>query len=105
MLLKPGIENKEYWFMFSGIDKLLHFSIFGFLAFCFLAYFQKVKFLAFIQIMLCYALLTEILQDEMGWGRALEAWDVVADMLGVMLGYAAYHIFIKHILPYIKFLK
>lgn len=87
MLLKPGEENKEYWFMFSGIDKIIHLSIFAILGFCFLAAFQKVKFLTFLQIMLCYAFLTEILQDEMHLGRGMEFFDVVADVLGCLIGY------------------
>lgn len=40
-----------------------------------------------MQIMLIYALLTEILQDEMRLGRALEFWDLVADTVGVLIGY------------------
>ena len=90
MLLKPGVENKEYWFMFPGIDKLLHFSIFAFLGFCFLAAFPKIKFLYYIYIMLIYALVTEILQDEMGLGRSLEFFDVIADSIGFLLGYLIY---------------
>ena len=87
MLLKPGIENVEYAFMFEGIDKVLHLSIFTFLGFSFFASFPKIKFAYFIQIMMIYALLTEILQDEMPWGRSLEFLDLVADMIGVLIGY------------------
>ncbi|WP_369413229.1 VanZ family protein [Kaistella montana] len=87
MLLKPGVENQEYPFMFEGIDKVLHLSIFTMLGFCFMATFPKIKFMSFIQIMLIYALLTEILQDEMGLGRSLEGLDLVADTIGVLIGY------------------
>ncbi len=87
MLLKPGAENKEYWFMFDGIDKLLHLSIFAFLGFAFMAAFPKIKFIAFLYIMLIYAFLTEILQEEMGLGRSMENLDIVADTLGCILGY------------------
>ena len=72
MLLKPGVENLEYPFMFEGIDKILHLSIFALLGFTFLAAFPKIKFPTFIQIMIIYGLLTEILQDEMHLGRSLE---------------------------------
>jgi hypothetical protein len=41
MLLKPGEENHEYWFMFSGIDKVLHLSIFAALGFPLLLHFPK----------------------------------------------------------------
>ncbi len=87
MLLKPGMENREYWFMFDGVDKALHLSIFTLLGFCFMAAFPKIKFVYFIQIMLIYSMLTEILQDEMKLGRSLEGLDLVADTVGVLLGF------------------
>ncbi|WP_367174832.1 VanZ family protein [uncultured Chryseobacterium sp.] len=91
MLLKPGTENKEYWFMFDGIDKVLHLSIFAVLGFCFMAALPKIKFHLFIQIMLAYAFLTEILQDEMHWGRSSEILDILADTIGVLIGYYLFY--------------
>lgn len=73
--------------MFEGIDKVLHLSIFTFLGFTFMAAFPKIKFFYFIQIMMLYGMLTEILQDEMHWGRSLEFLDLIADMVGVLIGY------------------
>ena len=87
MLLRPGVENLEYAFMFDGIDKILHLTIFAMLGFCFTAAFPKLKFILFFQIMLSYSILTEILQDEMGWGRSMEVLDLVADTVGVLAGY------------------
>ena len=87
MLLKPGIKTNEYWFMFSGIDKIIHISIFALLGFCFIATFPKIKFFVFLQIMLIYAFITEILQDEMNLGRSLENLDILADTIGVVIGY------------------
>ncbi|WP_378106554.1 VanZ family protein [Chryseobacterium sp. sg2396] len=95
MLLKPGEENYEYWFMFSGIDKILHLSIFAALGFCFIAAFPKIRFLYFFQIILIYAFLTEILQEEMGLGRSMETLDLVADAVGCLVGYYTYRFFIK----------
>lgn len=92
MLLRPGVENLEYPFMFSGIDKLLHLSIFGLLGFCFMAAYPKTRFTIYIQVLLIYSILTEILQDVMGFGRSLEGLDLVADTVGVLAGY---YIFIK----------
>ncbi|MGZ5285349.1 MAG: VanZ family protein [Kaistella sp.] len=92
MLLRPGVENLEYPFMFDGIDKILHVTIFAMLGFCFVAAFPKAKFIYFFQIMLGYSILTEILQDEMGWGRSLEVLDLVADTVGILLGY---YLFVK----------
>ena len=90
MLLRPGIENVEFPFMFSGIDKILHLSIFGMLGFCFIAAFPKIKIIYYIYILLIYSLLTEILQDEMQWGRSLEFLDLVADTIGFLLGYLVF---------------
>lgn len=90
MLLKPGEENHEYWFMFNGIDKLLHLSIFALLGFIFVAAFPKIKFFIFLYIMLIYAFLTEILQEEMRLGRSMETLDVIADLVGVLIGYFIY---------------
>lgn len=87
MLLRPGVENLEYSWMFPGIDKMVHLSIFAFLAFCFLAAYPKIRFIYFIQIMMIYGMVTEILQDEMNWGRSLEGLDLVADITGVLIGY------------------
>ncbi|WP_336964476.1 VanZ family protein [Chryseobacterium contaminans] len=95
MLLKPGEENREYWFMFSGIDKVLHVSIFAALAFSFIAAFPKIKFSYFFQIILIYAFLTEIMQEEMGLGRSMETLDIVADTVGCLIGYWTYKLLIK----------
>ena len=90
MLLKPGTENHEYWFMFSGIDKLMHFSVFALLGYCFLAAFPRIKVLYYTYIMLIYAFLTEILQDEMELGRSLEFLDIIADCIGFFIGYLVF---------------
>lgn len=98
MLLKPGEENHEYWFMFSGIDKILHLSIFAALGFFFIAAFPKIRFYYFIQIILFYAFLTEILQEEMGLGRSMENLDIVADTVGCLIGYYIYKFLEKRFL-------
>jgi VanZ family protein len=98
MLLRPGKENHEYWFMFSGIDKVLHISIFAMLVFVFMAAFPKIRFSYFFQIILIYAFLTEILQDAMGLGRSMETLDIVADTIGCLIGYSIYKLMIKRFL-------
>jgi VanZ family protein len=95
MLLKPGEENHEYFFMFNGFDKVLHVSIFTMLSFCFIATFPKIKFSYFFQIILIYAFLTEILQEEMHMGRSMESLDIVADVIGCLLGYYVYKVLVK----------
>lgn len=37
--------------------------------------------------MMIYGLVTEILQDEIHLGRLLEGLDLVADIIGVLIGY------------------
>ncbi len=49
MLLKPGEENHEYWFMFSGIDKVLHLSIFAALGFLSSLHFPRLNSLTFFR--------------------------------------------------------
>ena len=95
MLLRPGVENHEYWFMFSGIDKVLHLSIFAMLGFSFIAAFPRIRFSYYFQIILIYAFLTEILQEEMHLGRSMETLDIVADTVGCLLGYYIYKVLVK----------
>lgn len=95
MLLKPGVENKEYWFMFSGIDKIIHLSIFAFLGFSLMLSFKNLKFPLFFIIILLYGFATEIAQNLMGLGRSFELYDILADMVGAIIGYYIYSLFIK----------
>ncbi|WP_312763389.1 VanZ family protein [Epilithonimonas sp.] len=91
MLLRPGVENKEYFFMFPHLDKLIHFTIFFLLGFFFRLRFPKTSLLYFLLILVSYALLTEILQDIMKLGRSLEVLDAVADTLGLSFSYYIYN--------------
>lgn len=84
--------------MFSGIDKVLHVSIFTLLGILFTLSFLKIKFLTYIYVMLIYAFLTEILQEEMNFGRSAEFFDLIADTTGFLLGY----FFVKKIQNYCK---
>ncbi|WP_342772851.1 VanZ family protein [Epilithonimonas xixisoli] len=95
MLLRPGVENKEYFFMFPHLDKLIHFTIFFLLGFFFRVRFPKVSILYYFLILISYALLTEILQDVMKWGRSLEVLDAIADTLGLSFAYYIYNKYVK----------
>ena len=95
MLLRPGVENKEYPFMFQHIDKIIHFTIFFLLGFFFRVRFPNIKPLYFFLILISYALLTEILQDVMKMGRSLEVLDAVADTLGLSFAYYIYNRYVK----------
>ena len=91
MLLRPGLENKEYFFMFPHLDKLIHFSIFFALGFFFRLRFPKIAIMHFSLLLISYALLTEILQDIMKVGRSLEILDAIADTFGFALSYYIYN--------------
>jgi len=95
MLLRPGVENHEYFFMFNGIDKVLHCGIFAMLGFAFMAAFPRIKFSYFFQIILIYAFLTEIFQEEMHLGRSMETLDIFADTIGCLIGYYIYKVLVK----------
>lgn len=90
ILLKPGSEISHDWFLFPGIDKVVHLGIFAVLAFSIIAAFPKMRLIVLLQILLSYAFLTEILQGEMNLGRSLDILDVIADMAGSLLGIAFY---------------
>ena len=98
MLLKPGVENQEYWFMFRGIDKLIHLSIFAFLGFTVLMSFKKLPLFYFLLIIFIYGLGTEILQEFMHLGRSFELLDILADVVGSTLGFLTYRVALKYFL-------
>ncbi len=77
--------------MFPHLDKLIHFTIFFLLGFFFRVRFPQVSVLYYSLILVSYALLTEILQDTMHWGRSFEVLDAVADTLGLSLAYYIYN--------------
>ena len=87
--------QQDAWYIFDGVDKLVHLSVFAFLGFLLMIVFPRTKFIVFIQIMLIYTFATEILQDEMQLGRSLEVLDAVADTIGVCIGYYIYKITAK----------
>lgn len=95
MLLKHGTENKEYFFMLPGIDKLLHFSIFIFLGWCIKAAFPKLNITTYILYNIAYAAITEILQELMQLGRSMELFDFIVDLLGSFVAYYSFPFFQK----------
>jgi VanZ family protein len=81
--------------MIDGIDKVLHLGIFAMHGFTFMAAIPRIKFSYFFQIILIYAFLTEILQEEMNLGRSMETLDIVADTIGCLIGYYIYKELVK----------
>lgn len=88
LLLAPASEtHKIKWFHFPGLDKVVHFGTFLILGLVFKLAFPKKQFISYMMLMLIYGLATEILQDEMNWGRSLDLLDLLADTLGAILGF------------------
>ncbi|WKS94875.1 VanZ family protein [Riemerella columbina] len=93
ILLRPTSgEILDHWFIFSEIDKIAHFLTFFLLGALLRLAYPSQKFSRYIMIILIYGLLTEILQDELAFGRTLDALDLLADTLG---GGLAYYIIYK----------
>ncbi|MDY3548138.1 VanZ family protein [Riemerella anatipestifer] len=90
VLLKPVGEHKDYWFLFQGIDKVVHFSMFFVLGFLFRWAYPKVSVYAYYFILVTYAILTEIFQQVMALGRSAEWLDLLADTIGLVLAYYIY---------------
>lgn len=87
MLLKPGTENQEYWFMFPGFDKVIHGITFFILGLFLRLTFPKSNPWIYFSTLIFYALLTEFLQHMMAMGRQAEAMDLVADALGISFAF------------------
>lgn len=88
ILLKPiTIKSEDLWVSFEGMDKIVHFLAFGVLGFFYLSAFPRQRLIVFIGVMLSYALLTEVLQEIIDWGRSMELMDFLADAGGIMLAY------------------
>ncbi|MRM83692.1 VanZ family protein [Riemerella anatipestifer] len=90
VLLKPVGEHKDYWFLFQGIDKVVHFSMFFVLGFLFRWAYPKASVYAYYFILVAYAILTEIFQQVMALGRSAEWLDLLADTIGLVLAYYVY---------------
>lgn len=99
MLLKSGQELPKIsfleYFNFIEIDKVIHIGIFVILSFLYKLAFPRISFLLFFIITFIYSGLTEILQGCMDMGRSMELYDLIADLLGLTIGYFIAKIFIN----------
>lgn len=96
MLLKPGQDLPVPFFDFKGVDKVVHLGIFLTLGVLCSAAFSRAWLWWGVALLAVYCLLTEILQETMGLGRTGDVWDLVADGIGLLMGYLLYRIFIKN---------
>jgi len=90
LLLKPGSESDEYFYGISYFDKFAHLSTFFLLGFLFIASIPRLKFGVLMLFMFSFAVITEILQEKMQLGRAMEIMDIVADTVGAFFGGLTY---------------
>ena len=91
----PGKSMPKSWFSLGWEDKIYHiieYSIVGVLAYrSYYGSFQRPFLIIFIGGF-CFGLFDEIYQSMIP-GRFPNAFDVIADVIGVILGSTAYHLF------------
>lgn len=93
LLLKPAGQTSET-FLFEHSDKLIHFVGHFILANLYLWYrADKMKLVSIL--LLIMAILTEFLQHLIP-GRSFDIWDIIANLLGVILGLWVAHSYICH---------
>lgn len=87
-LLKSGQDIPKISFLnFSGADKIIHIGIFVVLGFLLQFSYPEMSFLRFFIITFLYSIITEILQELMDLGRSMEFLDLMADTVGLLIGY------------------
>ncbi len=88
MLLKSGQDIPAIGFLdFVGVDKVIHIAIFVALGGLLKLVYPKISFVKFFTITLIYSILTEILQGIMNLGRSMEFYDLIADSIGLIIGF------------------
>lgn len=87
MLLKPAHLTEEAWYAFNGADKIVHIAIFALFGALFRLSFSKMSISLYCIITIAYGILTEVLQGVMNVGRSMEFLDLLADALGLGIGY------------------
>ena len=87
ILLRPTSDLPQNFPSFEGMDKVVHFLIFAFLAYLYKKAFLKHSILKEFLLLAGYALLTEIMQEKMHMGRSGDPLDLLADVMGISLGY------------------
>ena len=77
MLLSPPKDLPQELPLFEGADKVVHVAIFAVLSFFWLCFI----------LLLLYGIATELAQEYMHMGRSGDPLDLLADALGISLGY------------------
>ena len=87
ILLRPTSDLPQNFPSFEGMDKVVHFLIFALLAYLYKKAFPKHSIVKELLLLAGYALLTEIMQEKMHMGRSGDPLDLLADVMGISLGY------------------
>ncbi|MDO4880962.1 MAG: VanZ family protein [Capnocytophaga sp.] len=102
MLLRPANSLPKDFILFEGADKIVHCCVFVMLSFLFKIAFPKVNFWVLLLILFIYGILTEVAQEFAQTGRSGDVFDLVADTIGIVIGWFSYDVFRKffrNILP------
>lgn len=87
MLLSPPKDLPQELPLFEGADKVVHVAIFALLSFLYKATFPRQAFWLCFTLLLLYGIATELAQEYMHMGRSGDPLDLLADALGISLGY------------------
>ena len=88
ILLRPtsDLDLPKNFFSFEGMDKVVHSLIFALLAYLYKMAFLRHSIVRELLLLSAYALLTEIMQEQMQLGRSGDPLDILADVLGIFAG-------------------
>ena len=89
MLLSPLKDLPQELPLFEGADKVVHVAIFALLSFLYKATFPRQAFWLCFTLLLLYGIATELAQEYMHIGRSGDPLDLLADAIGIVLGYGA----------------
>ncbi|MFY8089866.1 MAG: VanZ family protein [Chitinophagaceae bacterium] len=100
LLILPGNKfPKQNWFKILHVDKWVHVGLFSGLTFCSLSLPKWVsKNRAIIISILCFTfgIAIEFIQEAYILNRSFDLWDIVADGVGVIIGFFLIIQFIKN---------
>ena len=85
-VLPAGTEQP----LFIGEDKLKHVGAFGVLAFLARLSWPRLPYWSLALGLTGFGVMIELVQGVSGWGRTASVADVIADLVGLALGCAAY---------------
>lgn len=78
--------------LFQGVDKLKHVGAFGVLAFLARLSWPRQPYWGLALGLTGFGVMIELVQGLSGWGRTASVADVIADLVGLALGFAAYEV-------------